>query len=94
VEDHAAALYHRMFGASARLPKSFVTVNDLTPVDHVAMQAAAQRWVDSGISKTVNCPEDISFEAFEQIYLDAYHQGCKGCTTYRPNDVTGSVLTA
>jgi ribonucleoside-diphosphate reductase alpha chain len=57
------------------------------------MQAAAQRWVDSSISKTINCPVDISFDAFKEVYMAAWDQGCKGCTTYRPNDVTGSVLT-
>jgi ribonucleoside-diphosphate reductase alpha chain len=56
------------------------------------MQAAVQRHVDSAISKTVNVPEDISFEAFQAVYLDAYRRGCKGCTTYRPNAITGSVL--
>ena len=56
------------------------------------MQAAVQRHVDSAISKTVNVPEDISFEAFQAVYLDAYRSGCKGCTTYRPNAITGSVL--
>ena len=57
------------------------------------MQAAAQKWIDSSISKTINCPEDISFEAFKEVYMAAWDQGCKGCTTYRPNAVTGSVLT-
>jgi ribonucleoside-diphosphate reductase alpha chain len=57
------------------------------------MQAAAQKWVDSSISKTINCPVDISFDDFQQVYMAAWDQGCKGCTTYRPNDVTGSVLT-
>jgi len=56
------------------------------------MQAAVQDYIDSSISKTINCPEDISFENFKDIYLQAYEQGCKGCTTYRPNDVTGAVL--
>ena len=94
VEDYAVKLHRQLFGPDASLPRSCVTVNDLTPKDHIVMQATAQRWIDSGISKTVNCPEDISFEDFEQVYLDAYQQGCKGCTTYRPNDVLGSVLTA
>ena len=57
------------------------------------MQSAAQKWVDSSISKTINCPEDISFEDFKDVYMQAWDQGCKGCTTYRPNDVTGSVLS-
>ncbi len=94
VEDYAAWVYHRLHGPDAELPEAFVTVADLTPQDHVAMQATAQKWIDTGISKTVNCPEDIPFEDFEQVYLDAYRQGCKGCTTYRPNDILGSVLSA
>lgn len=93
VEDYAAWVYHQMHGQNASLPEAFVTVEDLSPRDHVVMQAAAQKWVDTGISKTVNCPEDIPFDDFEQVYLDAYNQGCKGCTTYRPNDILGSVLS-
>jgi ribonucleoside-diphosphate reductase alpha chain len=57
------------------------------------MQAAAQEWVDSSISKTINVPEGIGFEAFKDVYLRAWETGCKGCTTYRPNAVTGSVLS-
>jgi len=75
------------------LPDSFVTAQTLKPIDHVRMQAAAQRWIDSSISKTINCPEDISFDDFKDVYLAAWEMGCKGCTTYRPNDVTGSVLS-
>jgi ribonucleoside-diphosphate reductase alpha chain len=56
------------------------------------MQAAVQKYVDASISKTINVPEDISFDAFKDVYLQAYQLGCKGCTTYRPNDVTGAVL--
>jgi ribonucleoside-diphosphate reductase alpha chain len=69
-----------------------VTAQDLAPAEHVRMQAVVQRHVDSAISKTVNVPEDISFEAFQAVYLDAYRSGCKGCTTYRPNAITGAVL--
>ena len=57
------------------------------------MQASAQRHIDSAISKTINCPQDITFDAFKDIYLDAYALGLKGITTYRPNGVTGAVLT-
>ncbi len=92
VSDHAVRRYRALFGADAELPDYFVTAQTLTPRDHVRMQAAVQRNVDSAISKTVNCPEDISFKAFKGIYLDAYESGCKGCTTYRPNAITGSVL--
>jgi ribonucleoside-diphosphate reductase alpha chain len=76
----------------APLPDWFVNAQTLPPLAHVKMQAAAQKWVDSSISKTINCPEDISFDAFKEVYLAAWDQGCKGCTTYRPNAVTGSVL--
>lgn len=94
VMDYAAFVHAKMFGADTPLPDSFVTTADLTPDDHVAMQAAAQKWIDSGISKTVNCPEDMPFEDFKSVYTSAYDAGCKGCTTYRPNDITGSVLSA
>ena len=92
VVDYAVRLWRDKKG-DAPLPDYFVNAQTLPPLDHVAMQAAAQKWVDSSISKTINCPEDISFEAFKEVYMAAWDQGCKGCTTYRPNDVTGSVLT-
>jgi ribonucleoside-diphosphate reductase alpha chain len=92
VVDYAVRLWREKFGDKA-LPDYFVNAQTLAPLDHVRMQAAAQKWVDSSISKTINCPEDISFEAFREVYLEAYETGCKGCTTYRPNDVTGSVLS-
>jgi ribonucleoside-diphosphate reductase alpha chain len=92
VTDYAVRLYRQRFGDTAALPDYFVTAQDLTPAEHVRMQAAVQRFVDSAISKTVNVPEDIGFAAFQEVYLDAYRSGCKGCTTYRPNAITGSVL--
>ncbi len=92
VVDYAVALWREKFGDTP-LPDHFVNAQTLAPSDHVKMQAAAQKWVDSSISKTINCPEDISFEAFKDVYLQAWDSGCKGCTTYRPNDVTGSVLS-
>jgi ribonucleoside-diphosphate reductase alpha chain len=94
VVDYAVARYRDQFGVDAPLSPAFVTAMDLPPEAHVRMQAAAQSHVDSAISKTVNCPADITFEDFEGVYLSAYRSGCKGCTTYRPNDVTGSVLNA
>ncbi|WP_134681952.1 adenosylcobalamin-dependent ribonucleoside-diphosphate reductase [Paracoccus ravus] len=92
VVDYAVQMWRDLKG-DAPLPDYFVNAQTLAPLDHVAMQAAAQEWVDSSISKTINCPEDISFEDFKDVYLAAWDQGCKGCTTYRPNDVTGSVLS-
>ncbi len=91
VADYAVALWRDRFG-DADLPDWFVDAQTLAPADHVRMQAAAQKWVDSSISKTINVPADIDFEAFKDVYLQAYESGCKGCTTYRPNAVTGSVL--
>ncbi|SFD77754.1 adenosylcobalamin-dependent ribonucleoside-diphosphate reductase [Roseivivax sediminis] len=93
VVDYAVQLWRETHG-DADLPDHFVNAQTLAPEDHVRMQAAAQKWIDSSISKTINVPEDISFEAFKDVYLQAYESGCKGCTTYRPNEVTGSVLTA
>ena len=92
VVDYAVQMWRDLKGDEP-LPEYFVNAQSLAPVEHVKMQAAAQRWVDSSISKTINCPEDISFNDFKNIYMAAWDQGCKGCTSYRPNDVTGSVLS-
>jgi len=92
VVDYAVKMWKDLKG-DALLPDHFVNAQTLPPLEHVKMQAAAQKWVDSSISKTINCPEDISFEAFKDVYMEAWDSGCKGCTTYRPNDVTGSVLS-
>ncbi|TWA87797.1 ribonucleoside-diphosphate reductase class II [Azospirillum brasilense] len=93
VSDHAHRLFRARFGDESPLPDYFVDAQSLTPAEHVVMQAAAQRHVDSSISKTINCPEDLPFDAFKDVYWQAYELGCKGCTTYRPNAVTGSVLS-
>jgi ribonucleoside-diphosphate reductase alpha chain len=92
VSDYAFRLYRRLYGAEVALPDAFVCAQELSPNDHLVMQAAVQEYVDSSISKTINCPESISFDDFKDIYMEAFDLGCKGCTTYRPNDVTGSVL--
>ena len=92
VVDYAVQMWRELKG-DAPLPDYFVNAQTLPPADHVKMQAAAQKWIDSSISKTINCPEDISFDAFKDVYMQAWDTGCKGCTTYRPNDVTGSVLS-
>ncbi|WBL34615.1 adenosylcobalamin-dependent ribonucleoside-diphosphate reductase [Sinirhodobacter sp. HNIBRBA609] len=92
VVDYAVQMWRDKFGDKP-LPEYFVNAQTLAPLAHVKMQAAAQKWIDSSISKTINCPEDISFDAFKDVYMAAWDQGCKGCTTYRPNDVTGSVLS-
>lgn len=91
VVDYAVQMWRDLKGDTP-LPDYFVNAQTLAPLDHVRMQAAAQKWIDSSISKTINCPEDIAFDDFKEVYMAAWDQGCKGCTTYRPNDVTGSVL--
>jgi len=92
VVDYAVALWEKMYPGEP-LPDHFVTTQDLSPMDHVRMQAVVQKYIDQSISKTVNVPEDISFDDFKAVYMEAYRSGCKGCTTYRPNDVTGSILS-
>jgi ribonucleoside-diphosphate reductase alpha chain len=92
VSDYAYRLFRRMKGEAVPLPEAFVDVQALSPRDHLIMQAAVQKYVDSSISKTINCPEDMAFEEFKDVYAQAYELGCKGCTTFRPNEVTGAVL--
>ncbi|MFQ6006188.1 MAG: adenosylcobalamin-dependent ribonucleoside-diphosphate reductase [Woeseia sp.] len=72
-------------GSEEELPDYFVTADDITPTAHVDIQAAAQKWIDSSISKTANVPTDYPYEDFKNIYLYAYEQGLKGCTTFRFN---------
>ena len=92
VADYAYRLFRHLRGEDAPLPDYFVDAQTLSPEDHVVMQAAVQRHIDSSISKTINVPADIPFDSFKDVYARAYALGCKGCTTYRPNEVTGAVL--
>jgi ribonucleoside-diphosphate reductase alpha chain len=94
VTDYAYGRFRALFGEDTELPGYFVTAQSLSPAEHVAVQAAAQAYIDSSISKTINCPPGISFDDFKDVYRAAYEKGCKGCTTYRPNAVTGAVLAA
>ena len=91
VTDYAVDKWYRT-NPDKELPDSFVTAQTLPPESHIKMQAAAQKWIDSSISKTINVPEGICFDDFKDVYMMAWGMGCKGCTTYRPNEVTGSVL--
>ncbi len=92
VVDYAIARWREKHGTDAPLPEHFVDVQTLAPEEHLRIQAEAQQFVDAAISKTINVPADISFEAFRDVYHEAWKLGCKGCTTYRPNPVTGAVL--
>jgi len=93
VSDYALALFEELKGKGENKTQAFVDAQTLQPNDHLVMQAAVQEYIDSSISKTINCPENIEFETFKAVYKSAYDLGCKGCTTYRPNDITGSVLS-
>lgn len=92
VEDHAYRMYRHLGGDVDNLPDYFVTALEMSALDHAAMSAAIQPYVDTAISKTVNVPADYPFEAFESLYLEAWKAGLKGITTYRPNSVLGAVL--
>ncbi|TCU57508.1 ribonucleoside-diphosphate reductase class II [Novosphingobium sp. PhB57] len=95
VEDYGWYLYSRLpgFDPAAPLPPYMVTALELSVEDHIAVAAAAQKWVDAAISKTINCPADMPYAAFRAVYLKAWETGMKGCTTYRPSGVRGSVLS-
>ncbi len=92
VTDYAHRLFRQMKGDTAPLPPAFMDSQGMEPSDHIRMQAAVQKHIDSAVSKTINVPVETSFENFQGLYVQAYEAGCKGCTTFRPNDVTGSVL--
>ncbi len=75
------------------IPAYMNTMSDLTLDDHLYIHSACQEFVDASVSKTINCPEEMTYEEFLQVYEAAYEAGCKGCTTYRPSDVRGSILS-
>ena len=91
--DYALDLWRRTAGGATDVPVGFVTAADLSARAHVEMQAALQPFVDNSISKTINVPADYPFSDFKQIYDLAFDMGLKGCTTFRPNPVTGAVLS-
>ena len=93
VEDHAWRLYRSLHGESAPLTDAFVGALEMSAQDHIAMMAAVQPFVDTSISKTVNVAADYPYEDFKDLYLQAWRAGLKGLATYRPNAVTGSVLS-
>lgn len=91
--DYAVELWRQMTASPEGFPPGFVTVKELPVRAHIDMQAALQPFVDNSISKTINVPEDCPFSEFGAIYDLAYEKGLKGCTTFRPNPVTGAVLS-
>jgi ribonucleoside-diphosphate reductase alpha chain len=93
VADHAWRLYRHLGHDVATLPPQFVTALEMSAQDHLGMMAAVQPYVDGAISKTVNVPADYPFDDFKDLYTEAWRAGLKGLATYRPNAVTGSVLS-
>jgi len=96
VEDYGYRLYKELnpeVTSPKDLPDYFVTALELNVEEHLSMQAVCQEYIDSSISKTINCPKDMTFDEFKKVYYLAYDRGCKGCTTYRPSDIRGAVLT-
>lgn len=91
VLSEEALLWKELHGDTP-YPDYFVTAEQVTPKEHVLMQAAAQKWIDSSISKTINVPTETSFEDFKDIYMFAYENDLKGCTTYRPQSGFTAVL--
>ena len=91
--DYALRRWRESSSEAKGLPSGFVTASELPVRAHVAMQAALQPFVDNSISKTINVPPNCHFSEFKQIYDLAYDQGLKGCTTFRPNPITGTVLS-
>jgi len=92
VSDYAYQYYRRMRGADAPLTDAFVRATEIEPREHLAMQSTLQAHVDNAISKTINIPENYPFDAFVDLYWQAYQAGLKGCTVFRPNPITGQVL--
>lgn len=90
--DYAVHLYRTMTGEAVHLPPVFVTSSEVEPELQLAMQAALQKHVDNAISKTLSVPVQFEFERFSKLFETAYGLGLKGCTTFRPNAVTGSIL--
>jgi len=93
VEDHAYRVYRALGHDTTNLPPAFVSALDISATDHMMMVAAVAPYIDAAISKTVNVPEDYPYTDFQDLYLQAWHQGLKGITTYRPNGVLGAVLS-
>ncbi len=94
VEDFAYRLWRHLGGDVDALPDYFVSAMQISALDHMRMSATVQPFIDSAISKTVNVAEDYPYEDFKSLYLEAWRGGLKGITTYRPNSVIGSVLSA
>lgn len=93
VEDHAYREYRQFGGDLKNLPEAFVSALEINANDHMLMQAAIQPYICASISKTVNVPSEYPFSQFKDLYINAWKHNLKGITTYRPNEIVGSVLS-
>jgi ribonucleoside-diphosphate reductase alpha chain len=91
VVDHALHLWQQQ--GRAGIPPALVEARQIDPLAHLHMQAALQPFVDNAISKTINVATDIPFDHFADLYRQAHALGLKGCTVFRPNPVTGAILS-
>ncbi len=91
VNDYSYRLWKEEY-PDRKTPDYFVNAKNLSPDEHLKMQSVLQKYVDNAISKTINVAEDLSFEEFKNIYQKAYRRKLKGCTTYRPDKITGAIL--
>lgn len=94
LRDHADVLWQALHPGRGDRPRQFIDARRIAPRAHIDMQAAVQPFIDNAVSKTVNIPADFAFESFREVYAYAFDRGLKGCTTFRPNPVTGAVLSA
>ena len=92
VTNYALRIWRKM-GNSEKLPPAWVNAEDLSPKQHLYVQAAVQPFIDNAISKTINLPENFPFEQLSEVYEEAYKLGLKGCTIFRPNAITGSIIS-
>jgi len=93
LNDYSYSLWRSMNNEKKPLPEQFINAKNLSPLGHLKMQSVLQKYIDNGISKTINVPENYSFGNFKSLYMKAYEYKLKGCTTYRNNPITGSVLS-
>ena len=94
LKDYAYQLWQQKNESSEAIPDVFVTAHQLEPQIHIEMQSLIQQYVDNAVSKTINIPEDYLYDEYKNLYMLAYEKGLKGCTTFRPNPVTGEILSS
>jgi ribonucleoside-diphosphate reductase alpha chain len=92
LQDYAYQLWREQHGEET-LPPYFVDSSHVDPFDHLAMQAALQPYVDNAVSKTINVPADYDYDRFKELYQRAYQYQLKGCTTFRPSEIRGEILS-